>query len=641
MEKYNMPSSASDHILDAGGGEHAIRSGFWTLAFGSLGVVYGDIGTSPLYALKESLRAAAADGSLEREEVFGVVSLILWALMIIVTAKYVLVMLRADNNGEGGTLTLMALAQRAMGHKVVLIPVLGIIGASLFYGDAVITPAISVLSALEGIKLVAPTFDPYILPLSLAVLTGLFVMQSRGTASVATWFSPIMVIWFGVLAFGGLIHIIDHPSVLRAINPIHGLRYMVGHGTGGLVALGSTFLAVTGAEALYADMGHFGRRPIETAWLGLAFPSLVLNYLGQGALVLSHPETADNPFFHLYPDWALLPMVLLATAATIIASQAVISGAYSLTQQAIQLGLLPRMEIRRTSETERGQIYVPRMNWLLLLGVVLLVIVFKTSDALAAAYGIAVTGTMVISAVLAFFVVWRYWNWSPWAAGLLMAPFLAVDVMFLMANFLKVVEGGWIPLVIGCSLAVAMLTWRRGSRLVREKTARVDVPLTDFIAMLEKSKPAQVKGAAVFLTGHPQTAPTALLHNLKHNKVLHERNVILHIVTEDTPWLADPERVTFEWLTENFCKVTLRFGYMERPNVPRGLSLLRRSGIRFDIMATSFFLSRRVLRLAPHSEMPRWQDKLFIWLARSANDASEYFQIPTGRAVEVGTQITV
>jgi len=618
------------------------RDAFWTLALGSIGVVYGDIGTSPLYALKESLSAASSGGQLTREMVIGVMSLMLWALTIIVTLKYVLLIMRADNHGEGGTLTLMALLQRVMGRNFIVLSMMGMAGAALFYGDAVITPAISVLSAVEGLKLVAPTFDPFILPLSMAILVGLFVVQSWGTAAVAAGFGPVMMIWFVVIAIGGIINLFDDFTILAAINPIYGIEFLINHGHAGLLALGAVFLTVTGAEALYADMGHFGRKPIQLAWLIVVFPALALNYLGQGALLLSHPEKLENPFFLLYPDWALLPMVLLATVATIIASQAVISGAFSLTQQAIQLGLLPRMEIRRTSESEKGQIYIPRVNWLLLIAVLYLVFAFKSSGALAAAYGIAVTGTMVITSIMAFFVIWKCWHWSLAIAALIIAPFITVDAIFLMANLLKIIEGGWIPLAIGAGLMILMLTWRRGTQVLADRTRRDEVQLGSFIqTILNSSSIARVPGTAVFLTGSPDTTPTSLLHNLKHNKVLHEHNIILSVVTEDTPRVADADRISLELLSDRFSRITLRFGYMESPNVPKALAACRSRGLKFDVMSTSFFLSRRSLRPASQSKMPHWQDKLFINLARSADDASQYFHIPSGRAVEVGTQITI
>lgn len=616
-------------------------SGLWILTLGSLGVVYGDIGTSPLYALKESLAAAAAGGPVTREMVFGIVSLILWALIFIVTIKYVLFILRADNNGEGGTLTLMALAQKAMGHNVLIISVLGMVGAALFYGDAIITPAISVLSAVEGLTVASPAFEHYVLPLSLVILIGLFAVQSHGTARVAAWFGPITALWFVLIAIGGMVHIADDPSILAAISPTYGILFLATHGKAGLFALGAVFLAVTGAEALYADMGHFGRRPIQIAWLGLVLPCLALNYIGQGALLLADPAKIENPFFLLYPEWALLPMVGMATLATIIASQAVITGAFSLTQQAIQLGLLPRMEIRWTSETEKGQIYVPKVNWLLLLAVLFLVITFKSSSALAHAYGIAVTGTMVVTAIMAFFVVWRFWNWPLWLAASVMAPFLVVDIIFLGANALKIPQGGWMPLLVGAMLVMLMMTWRRGTRILVEKTRKVDVPLLELIDMLQKSPPHRVKGTAVFMTSDPDTAPAALLHNLKHNKILHQQNVVLTIKTADAPRVADDERVQIGHLGDSFWRATMTFGYMEAPNIPRGLALLRKEGYKFDIMQTSFFVSRRSIRPSVHGGMPFWQDKLFISLAKSASDATDFFQIPTGRVVEVGTQVTV
>jgi KUP system potassium uptake protein len=618
------------------------HSGFWGLTLGSIGVVYGDIGTSPLYALREAVLAAGgADGTMTRDVVLGVLSLILWALIIIVTLKYVLLLLRADNNGEGGTLTLMALALRALRRPTLAVTLLGITSASLFYGDAVITPALSVLSAIEGLKVATPAFDTYIVSLTIVILIALFAVQSRGTASVAAFFGPVMVVWFVAIALPGLTHIAGDPGILRAISPSYGASFLVHHGKIGLVTLGAVFLAVTGAEALYADLGHFGRRPIQTAWMILVLPSLALNYLGQGALVLSDPKALENPFFLMYPDWALIPMVVLAAAATVIASQAVITGAYSLTSQAIQLGLLPRLEIRHTSAQKAGQIYMPRVNTLLLVGVLLLVALFRSSSALASAYGIAVTGTMVVTAMMAFVVIWKLWNWSPLAAAALIVPFLLIDLTFLSANLLKVVEGGWVPLALGGVVMGLMYTWRRGSRLLFEKTRRQETPLEDLVRMLEKKPPQIVPGTAVFLTSDPNSAPTALMHSLKHYKVLHEKNVILTVETTHTPRVDADERVRIEPVGATFTRVLIRFGYMETPNIPRALAIARKLGWQFDIMSTSFFLSRRALKPAAHSGMPRWQDRLFITLARSANDATDYFQIPTGRVVEVGTQVTI
>ena len=617
------------------------RAAFLALTIGSIGVVYGDIGTSPLYALREAVNAAAASGTVTRDAVLGVLSLILWALIVVVSLKYVLILLRADNNGEGGTLALMALAHRALGQHAGAVVLCGIISAALFYGDAMITPALSVLSAIEGLKIATPAFEPYVVPLTVVILVALFAVQSRGTASVASFFGPIMSLWFVAIVIPGFIAIAGDPEILLALNPIYGVSFLAHHGMIGLVTLGAVFLAVTGAEALYADLGHFGRAPIQTAWVALVLPSLAVNYLGQGALVLANPKAVENPFFLLYPEWALLPMVVLATAATVIASQAVITGAYSLSQQAIQLGLLPRFEIRHTSQEQYGQIYMPRINLFLFVGVLILVLTFRSSSALASAYGIAVTGTMVVTGLMAIVVIWKVWNWSPVAALALMIPFVFIDLTFLGANLLKVVEGGWVPLAFGGLVMIVMYTWRRGSRLLLEKTRRQEISLEELVHMLERKPPLRVPGTAVFLTSTPESAPTALLHSLKHYKVLHEQNVILTIAAHHAPRVDPAARVQIERIGETFSRVLLRFGFMETPNVPRALAIARKLGWQFDIMSTSFFLSRRSLKPAVRSGMPRWQDRLFIMLTRMANDATDYFQIPTGRVVEVGTQVTI
>jgi KUP system potassium uptake protein len=635
-------SLADGALSHANGAASKTRSRFWLLTVGSIGVVYGDIGTSPLYALREAVAAAVGhEGAPTREAVLGVLSLILWALIVIVTLKYVVILLRADNRGEGGTLALMALAQRALGRSTGAVVLLGVISGALFYGDAVITPALSVLSAIEGLKIVTPAFDPYVVPLTIVILIALFAVQSRGTARVAAFFGPVTLVWFIAIGIAGIWHIAADPRVLAAFNPLYGASFLASHGLIGLITLGAVFLAVTGAEALYADLGHFGRKPIQFAWVAVVLPSLALNYLGQGALVLGNPKAIENPFFLMYPEWALLPMVGLATAATVIASQAVITGAYSLTRQAIQLGLLPRFEIRHTSETQVGQIYMPRVNALLLLGVLLLVALFRSSSALASAYGIAVTGTMVVTATMAIVVIHKDWRWPLWAAVALIAPFLLIDATFLGANLLKVADGGWMPLVLGALVMTVMYTWRRGSRLLFEKTRKSEVPLDPLVASLERKPPQRVPGTAVFLTSDPSYAPTALMHSLKHYKVLHENNVILTIETASEPRIDPAERVEIEPIGETFQRVRLRFGFMEQPNVPKALAIARKQGCQFDIMSTSFFLSRRTLRPAANSCMPRWQDRLFIGLARSANDATDYFQIPTERVVEVGTQVTV
>jgi KUP system potassium uptake protein len=626
----------------AGNGDSRANTRIWALMLGSIGVVYGDIGTSPLYAMRESVMAAVGAGNAATEPaVLGILSLIVWALIVIVTVKYVFILLRADNNGEGGTLALMALAHRAVSRGGGCIILLGIIGGALFYGDAVLTPALSVLSAIEGLKIVTPAFEPYVVPLTAAILLALFAVQSHGTARVAAFFGPICLAWFIVIALAGFWHVAGNPKVLWAFNPAYGASFLITNGFVGLIALGAVFLVVTGSEALYADLGHFGRKPIRMAWLTVVLPALTINYLGQGALLLGDPKAIENPFFLMYPGWALLPMVLLATAATVIASQAVITGAYSLTQQAIQLGLLPRFEIRHTSEALFGQIYMPRVNTLLLIGVLLLVFLFRSSSALASAYGIAVTGTMVVTALMALVVLRKIWRWPAALVVAIMGPLLLIDLTFLGANLLKVMDGGWVPLALGILIVAVMYTWRRGSRLLFEKTRRQETPLEGLVAMLEKKPPARVPGTAVFLTSDPTCAPTALMHSLKHYKVLHEQNVILTVETAETPRVDASERVRIEPVGETFCRVTLRFGFMETPNVPKALALARKAGWTFDIMSTSFFLSRRTLRPAVRSGMPRWQDRLFIRLARTANDATDYFQIPTGRVVEVGTQVTI
>ncbi len=630
----------SDTAADAPS-EAPVTTGFWALTLGSIGVVFGDIGTSPLYAFREAVAGAAGHEPVTRIIVLGVLSLILWALFIVVTAKYVLLLLRADNNGEGGTLSLMALGQRALGRRSWPLLALGVIGASMFIGDSMITPAISVLSAVEGLKLAAPALEHYVVPLTLLILVVLFSFQSSGTARVASAFGPVMIVWFSALAVMGLIHINDDPSVLAAINPWYGIHFLLTHGTIGLVTLGAVFLAVTGGEALYADLGHFGRKPIQSAWLFFVLPALLINYFGQGALVLSNPAAIENPFYRMVPESILLPLIVLATAATVIASQAVITGAFSLVRQAVQLGLLPRFEVRFTSETHAGQIYLPRVNMLLLIGVLLLVLLFRTSSGLASAYGIAVSTTMVVDGIMGFVVIWKLWNWKAATAAAVILPFVVVDMSFFSANLLKLLEGAWVPLLFGVLMAVMIWTCRRGAAILTGKTRRTEVPLKDLIKSLEKRPPHIVKGTAVFLTSDPSFVPTALLHNLKHNKVLHEHNVILTIETAQTPRVDPAERVRMENISDKFSTVRLRFGFMESPNVPKALVIARKLGWQFDIMATSFFVSRRSLKPSAQSGMPLWQDHLFIALSRSANDATDYFQIPTGRVVEVGTQVTI
>jgi KUP system potassium uptake protein len=616
------------------------KTSFWTLALGAIGVVYGDIGTSPLYAFKESLNAARSGDAATPAMITGVLSLMLWALILIVTVKYVFIMLRADNEGEGGTLSLMALAERAYGRGTWIIPILGMTGAALFYGDAMITPAISILSAVEGLELITPALTPAVLPISLVVIVAIFSVQSRGTAHVAKWFGPVILVWFVALAIGGIPWIAHSPQVLAAANPALGIQFLFTHGLAGMIALGAVFLTVTGAEALYADLGHFGRRPIQNAWLCLVAPALALNYLGQGALLLASPEAVASPFYRLYPEWALFPMVVLATLATVIASQAVITGAFSMTQQAIQLGLLPRLDIRRTSESEKGQIYMPAVNWLLMLAVLFLVAAFENSSALASAYGIAVTGTMVVTVCLAAMVAHATWRWPVCKTALIMGPFFVIDTIFLGANALKILHGGWLPLLVGGLLLALMMTWRRGVALLKQKTRRDELALAQTWPRFERSIEDRVPGTAIFLTGQPEAVPVALLHNLKHNRVLHARNVIVSIEAADTPRLAESDRSQLKWIGDNLAVVHLRFGYMEDPDVPRAL-MRRRLRLDLNPLETSYYLSRRALRPATRSQMPRWQVRLFIWLARHASDATRYFRIPSDRAIEIGTQITI
>ena len=625
---------AHDAVAAHGGGN------FWILALGSVGVVFGDIGTSPLYALQTAL-GQFKDTGLGTIEVVGVVSLIIWALLIVVTAKYVLFLMQADNKGEGGILSLKALAQIALGKRTTLAFLLGVAGAALFSGDAIITPAISVLSALEGLKQVNADLAPFILPATVVILILLFLAQSRGTAGVAAFFGPIMVVFFVVNAGLGIMRIPDAWGILRALSPIPGVTFLYAHGAMGFVVLGSVFLAVTGAEALYADMGHFGRRPIQFAWLFLVLPALVANYLGQGALILSDPKAVENPFYLLAPGWGLLPLILLSTAATVIASQAVITGAYSLVSQAIQLGLLPRLEIIHTSDTQEGQIYIPRVNRILLLGVLALVLLFRSSDALANAYGIAVAGTMVMTTALAFFVVWKLWRWPLWGALALICGFLSIDISFFIANLYKVFDGGYVPLLLGASSFVVMWTWSRGSKILTEKTHRDSIPMVDLIKMLEKSKPVRVPGTAVFLTSDPSVAPSSFMHNLKHNKVVHERVVMMCVRVLPSPRVAPAHRYEIHPLSADFISVTLYFGYMESPRIPTALAALRKAGVKFDIMTTSFFLGRRTLKPAQNSGMPKWQDHLFIALAKQAASAPDFFHIPSDRVVELGAQMKV
>ena len=616
---------------------------FLALALGSMGVVFGDIGTSPLYAMREALRHTRATVSPEIA-VLGVVSLVTWALILIVTIKYVVFLMRADNKGEGGTLALMALAQRFVPRRSGWVLLLGMAGAALFYGDGIITPAMSVLSAVEGLRDApgAPhQVREWVVPIAAGILVCLFMVQAKGTASVARFFGPICALWFLVLAGLGIYHIAEDPTIFRALSPHYGVIFLIDNGFLGFVILGSVFLAVTGAEALYADMGHFGRDPIRAAWLVLVLPSLLLNYMGQGALVLHHPGAHVDPFYRMIPQAIYWPVLLLANLATVIASQAVITGAFSMTQQAVQLGLFPRIAILRTSETQAGQIFVPQVNNFLMIGVLLLLFVFQKSERLAAAYGIAVTGAMFVDTLL-FFVIVRYmWKRPAWQAGLAVAGFVAIDLTFISSNLLKIPDGAWLPLALGAALVVVMWTWTRGAQILAEKTRRDSVPLLELSEILKARAPHRAPGTAIFLTSDPSMAPVALMHNLKHNKVLHEKNIILTLETAETPRVRDDDRVRIEPINDDFKKVVITYGFMESPNLPRALALCRKLGLKFDIMATSFFLGRRSVVPSAQSGMPLWQDKLFIFLMKNAANPTDFYKIPPGRVVELGTQVTV
>jgi KUP system potassium uptake protein len=613
------------------------------LTVAAIGVVYGDIGTSPLYTLRE---AFGARGGLPLGEaaVLGVLSLIFWALLLVVTVKYVAVIMRADNHGEGGVLALVSLVLRSVrtgARRQRAAIVLAMIGAALFYGDGMLTPAISVLGAVEGLKVATPAFEPYVVPAAVAILTGLFLVQRRGTGAVGVLFGPVMCLWFLVLASLGVWQIVANPAVLGALNPAHAIALFGTHRWQAFVALGAVVLAVTGAEALYTDMGHFGRRPIRLAWLGFVLPALLLNYFGQGALLIRDPGALANPFYHLAPPWALYPMVVLATAATIIASQAVISGAFSLTRQAVQLGYLPRLEIRHTSERQIGQVYLPRVNWLLMAGVVAVVVGFGSSSALAGAYGIAVVGAMIIDVVLAFAVALLLWRWRPWIGGLAFAVFLVVDLAFLGASATKILQGGWFPILLAAMVLLLMSTWRRGRRAVFDRLYLRAPTLPSFLASMKGHPPARVPGTAVFLTNNPDVVPRALLHNLKHNQVLHERVVILRVVTEDVPRIAGNERVQVEHLGGNVHRVLVRYGFMESPDVPAALLPCQLGPPEPSITDTSFFLSRETYIPSGRPDLPPWREQLFIHLANGALDATRFFKLPPDRVVEVGSQVEI
>jgi KUP system potassium uptake protein len=611
------------------------------LVVGAVGVVFGDIGTSPLYALKEAF-AGHYPMAVEPAAVLGIVSLMFWTIMALVSIKYVTIIMRADNRGEGGSLALLALVTDLLKRSKALqvVTLLGVAAAALFYGDSMITPAISVLSAVEGLEVVAPHFAAFVLPVTAAVLTALFWIQRRGTGVIGLWFGPVMCLWFITLALFGSISIARVPEVLTALSPTYGAAFVIQHPGQSFLALGAVFLAVTGGEALYADMGHFGKFPIRLAWFGLVLPALVLNYFGQAALLLQNPTAIANPFYLLAPAWALVPMMLLATLATVIASQAVISGAFSVARQAVQLGYLPRMTITHTSSSEAGQIFVPFTNWTLFLAVIALVLGFQSSSNLAAAYGIAVAGTMLIATILVWFVAVLRWRWPWWLVAPLLGGLMVLDLLFLSANVVKIGQGGWFALLVGVASFATLTTWKRGRALLLEVMGRKTMPLADFMASLEPGV-HRVPSTAVFLTSRMEGVPSALLHNLKHNQVLHERNVLVTVLNEEVPQVSDADRVEVIDLGKGFYRLLVRYGFMEQPDIPRALALSAGKGLTFDMMRTTFFVSREsiVPRLPPG--MALWRELLFKWMQRNAVSAVDFFHIPTERVVELGTQVEI
>ncbi|HWS02418.1 MAG TPA: potassium transporter Kup [Gammaproteobacteria bacterium] len=634
-----MHGSATDESTAPGKTPTARRA----LTLAALGVVFGDIGTSPLYTMKEVF-GGHHPIDISTGNVLGILALIFWSLIIIVSVKYVLLIMRADNKGEGGIMAMLALVLRTHPtgtRKGAVLAVLGLFGASLFYGDGIITPAISVLSAVEGLRVAEPALGTWVVPLSLAVLIALFSIQSHGTHRVGAWFGPIMSVWFLMLLVLGIINIIQAPQVLAGVNPLYAYHFFMDHQDYGFLVLGAVVLAVTGAEALYADMGHFGRSPIRNAWFYLVLPALVANYFGQGALLLEHPEAVTNPFYHQSPAWTLPILITMATLATLIASQAVITGAFSVTQQAIQLGYLPRMQIKFTSAKEMGQIYIPLINWALLLGIVALVLGFKSSSELAAAYGIAVTGTMLIDTLLAFVVVVNLWKWNRVLAVIGLCFFLSIDLAYFIANSTKILDGGWFPLLIGLLVFILLSTWKRGRELLMQGLRRESLSLEPFLNQLIAHPPQRVPGTAVFLTADPVGIPHALLHNLAHNKVLHERVVFLTVVTEPVPRVLKTERITVSDLGNGFYRAFVRYGFMDTQDIPKALIQCAARGLEFELMQTSFFLSRETIVASKIPGMAPWREHLFIQMARNAEGAMTFFKIPTNRVIELGSQVEI
>ncbi len=616
------------------------RQRLFLLALTALGVVYGDIGTSPLYSMRECFHGEHAVAPTHGN-VLGVLSLIFWALTLVVMLKYQVYVLRADYRGEGGILALMALVRKALGGRrgTGLFVAMGLFGAALLYGDGMITPAISVLSAVEGLEVATPIFHPYVLPITIAVLIGLFLFQSRGSAGIGRIFGPVMLVWFTLLGVLGFAGVVRHPRVLAAVNPMHAVRFFVHNGGRGFLVLGAVFLVATGGEALYADMGHFGKAPIQIDWFSLVGIALLLNYFGQGALLIENPQASVNPFYRLAPGWALYPLVVMATVATVIASQAIISGAFSLTNQAVQLGFLPRVEIVHTSEETIGQIYIPGVNWLLMLATIGLVLGFRTSSHLASAYGVAVTTTMVITTLLAYVVARQIWGWNRWLAGLVTAGFLVVDLAFFGANIVKIADGGWFPLLMGGIVYTMMTTWQYGRRTLGAQLARSALPFDEFVARVSPDHPLRVPGTALYMAREPDATPTALLHNLKHYKVLHERVVLLTVLAEEVPAVADEKRVEVEKLVKDFWRVTARYGFMENPSVPEVLAKARALGLALDPMRTTFFLSRVTLLPTVKHGLAAWRDRLYTVMSRNAVRPTDFFRIPPNRVVELGMQM--
>jgi len=612
------------------------------LTLGALGVVYGDIGTSPLYAFRESFHAEYGL-AVTPMNILGILSLIFWALISVISIKYLVFVMRADNRGEGGILALTALispqrriSRHSYRYRLIL---LGLFGTALLYGDGMITPAISVLSAVEGLEVATPFFEPYIIPITIAILVSLFLIQSRGTERVGKIFGPTTLVWFVVLGLLGLRWIIRQPGVFAAINPWYAVEFFTHNGWPGFLVLGSVFLVVTGGEALYADMGHFGKQPIRLAWFSIVLPALLLNYLGQGALLLEHPEAVENPFYRMAPSWALLPVVVIATAATVIASQALITGAFSLTMQAVQLGYLPRVAIDHTSAEERGQIYISVINWILMVACITLVVTFRSSSNLAAAYGVAVTTTMVVTTLLMFIVLHERWSWSLPVAVAFTALFLLIDLSFWGANLIKIPAGGWFPLVIGAIVFTLMTTWKRGRSILGERLGAGALRFADFAERMRADRVTHVPGTAVFMYSDPEATPPALLHNLKHNKVLHERVILLSVMTEEIPHVARADRINVHKLENGFSRVILHYGFMETPNVPRDLPLARHAGLPIKMKEVSYFLGRERLFASKQPGMAIWRERLFAFMSRNARPATDFFRLPPDRVVELGAQI--